>query len=106
MSKIVRYEVDLNNLPPLTEEQQAELKALAAMPDESIDYSDVPPLGDKFWKRAVRNPLYKPTKTSTTVRVDSDVMLWLKSKGKGYQTRLNEILRKAMVEEINEAHDH
>ncbi|KXW58914.1 BrnA antitoxin family protein [Ferrovum myxofaciens] len=50
--------------------------------------------------------LYKPTKTSTTVRVNSDVMLWLKSKGKGYQTRLNEILRKAMVEEINEAHDH
>ncbi len=40
------------------------------------------------------------------MRVNSDVMLWLKSKGKGYQTRLNEILRKAMVEEINEAHDH
>ncbi len=106
MSKIVRYEVDLNNLPPLTEEQQAELKALAAMPDESIDYSDIPPLGDKFWKRAVRNPFYKPTKTSTTVRVDSDVILWLKSKGKGYQTRLNEILRKAMIEEIDESHSH
>ncbi|WP_297484655.1 BrnA antitoxin family protein [Ferrovum sp.] len=106
MSKIVRYEVDLNNPPPLTAEQKAELKALAEMPDESIDYSDIPPLDEEFWKQAVRNPFYKPTKTSTTVRVDSDVLLWLKSKGKGYQTRLNEILRKAMIDEIEEAHDH
>jgi uncharacterized protein (DUF4415 family) len=106
MSKIVRYEVDLNNPPPLTAEQKAELKALAEMSDESIDYSDIPPLDEEFWKQAVRNPFYKPTKTSTTVRVDSDVLLWLKSKGKGYQTRLNEILRKAMIDEIEEAHDH
>ncbi|OYV96250.1 MAG: cytoplasmic protein, partial [Deltaproteobacteria bacterium 37-65-8] len=84
MSKIVRYEVDLTNPPPLTAEQQAELKALAAMPDESIDYSDIPPLDDAFWKNAVQNPFYKPTKTSTTVRVDSDVLAWLKSQGNGY----------------------
>ncbi|KXW57007.1 BrnA antitoxin family protein [Ferrovum myxofaciens] len=106
MSKIVHYEVDLNNLPPLTAEQQAELKALATMPDESIDYSDIPALTDAFWNNAVRGKFYRPTKTSTTVRIDSDVMLWLKSKGKGYQTRLNEILRKAMVEEIDESHSH
>ena len=56
-----------------------------------------------FWKNAVRNPLYKPTKTSTTVRVDSDVLVWLKSKGRGYQTRINEILRKAMLKEITKA---
>lgn len=106
MSKTVRYELDLDNLPPLTAEQQAELKALEAMPDEAIDYSDIPPLDDAFWRNAVRNPFYKPTKTSTTVRVDSDVLAWLKSKGKGYQTRINAILRQAMIEEIDKAHGH
>jgi uncharacterized protein (DUF4415 family) len=100
MSKIVRYEVDLDNLPPLTDGQRAELKALAQMPDSEIDYSDIPPLGDAFWKNAVRNPFYKPTKTMTTVRVDSDVLAWLKSQGKGYHTRINAILRAAMLQAI------
>ena len=48
----------------------------------------------------MRNPFYKPTKTVTTVRVDSDVLVWLKSQGKGYQTRLNVILREAMLKEV------
>ena len=56
------------------------LFALAtAMPDSDIDDSDIPLLDDAFWKNAVRNPFYKPTKTSTKVRVDSDVLAWLKS---------------------------
>jgi uncharacterized protein (DUF4415 family) len=100
MRKTVRYEVDLNNLPPLTEKRKAELEALYEMPDDEIDYSDIPPLDDAFWKKAVRNPLYKPTKTSTTVRVDSDVLEWLKSQGKGYQTRINAILREAMLRSL------
>ncbi len=100
MSKIVRYEIDLSSPPSLTAEQQAELKALAAMPDEMIDYSDIPPLDDAFWKNAVQNPFYKPTKASTTVRVDSDVLAWLKSQGKGYQTRINAILRDAMLKSM------
>lgn len=89
--------------PPLTEEQKAELKALAAMKDEDIDFSDIPPLTEKFWANArpLRDRhLYRPTKTSTTVRVDSDVLAWLKSSGKGYQTRLNAILRQAMLKEL------
>ena len=45
----------------------------------------------------VQNPFYKPTKTSTTVRVDSDVLAWLKGQGKGYQTKMNAILRDAMI---------
>ncbi|MCP1608346.1 MULTISPECIES: BrnA antitoxin family protein [Pseudomonadota] len=87
-------------LPPLTDERKAELKALATQPDSSIDYSDLPPLTDAFWSKAVRNPFYKPTKTSTTVRVDSDVLAWLKGQGKGYQTRINAILRDAMLRSI------
>ncbi|OAI10301.1 BrnA antitoxin family protein [Methylomonas methanica] len=102
MSKIVRYEIDLNNLPPLTEERKAELKALAEMPDSEIDYSDIPPLDESFWKNAVHNPFYKPTKTSTTVRVDADVLAWLKSQGKGYQTRINAILREAMLRSLHD----
>jgi uncharacterized protein (DUF4415 family) len=100
MRKPIRYEVDLNNLPPLTDKQKAELKALSAMPDNEIDHSDIPPLDDAFWKNAVRNPFYRPTKTSTTVRVDSDVLAWLKSQGKGYQTRINAILREAMLRSL------
>jgi len=97
---IVRKEIDLNNPPPLTEKQKAELKALSEMPDSEIDYSDIPPLTEDFWKNAVRNPFYRPTKTSTTVRLDSDVLAWLKKQGKGYQTRINAILREAMLRSL------
>jgi len=95
--RMVKYEVDLSNPPVLTAAQRAELKALKAKPDREIDYSDIPPLTDKFWKNAVRNPIYKPTKTSTTVRIDSDVLLWLRAQGKGYQSRMNAILRREML---------
>lgn len=97
--KTFRHKSDLENLPKLTKQQKAELEALAKMSDATIDYSDIPPLSDDFWQKAMRNPLYKPKKQSTTVRVDSDVLLWLKSKGKGYQTRINKILREAMLKE-------
>ena len=102
MNKIVHYEVDLSNPPPLAEQQQAELKALSEMSNESIDFSDIPLLTDGFWKNAVRNPFYKHTKKSTTVRVDSDVLAWLKSQGKGYQTRINAILREEMLRSLHQ----
>lgn len=44
---------------------------------------------------------YRPMKSSTTVRIDSDVLAWLKSHGKGYQTRINAILRDAMIKSNN-----
>jgi uncharacterized protein (DUF4415 family) len=102
-TKLVKREVDPQNLPPLTEEQRARLALLAKKPDSDIDYSDIPPLSADFWKNAVRNPFYKPTKQVTTVRVDSDVLLWLKGQGKGYQTRINSILRTAMIDAIDKA---
>jgi uncharacterized protein (DUF4415 family) len=101
MSKTSRYELDLTNLPALTAAQQAELKALSEMPDSEIDVSDIAPLDESFWQNAVQNPFYKPTKTSTTIRVDSDVLAWLKGQGKGYQTKLNAILREAMIRSLN-----
>jgi len=93
----VRYEFDPANPPPLTEAQKAELAALAAMSDDDIDYSDIPPTPDEFWQNAVRGKFYRPTKTSTTVRIDSDVLAWLRAQGKGYQSRLNAILRREML---------
>ena len=100
-TKTVAYEADLSNLPPLTTAQQAELKALTEMQDSEIDTSDIAPLDDAFWKNVVQNPFYKPTKTSTTVRVDSDVLAWLKGQGKGYQTKMNAILREAMIRSLH-----
>ena len=103
-NRTVEYEVDLSNLPPLTQNHKAELEALKQSSDEDIDYSDIPSLGDDFWKVAVLNPFYKPKKAATTVRVDVDVLLWLKSngkEGKGYQTRINAILREAMLKDVS-----
>lgn len=101
--KMVKTTFDMANPPPLNEKQQAEVAALQAKPDSDIDTSDIPELTQAFWQNAVRNPFYKPTKTVTTVRVDSDVLVWLKSNGKGYQTRLNVILREAMLKEVTKA---
>ncbi|MEI7842831.1 MAG: BrnA antitoxin family protein [Gallionellaceae bacterium] len=89
----------------LTDTQMAELKKLAKMPEERIDYSDIPPLGDQFWVSAVKNPFYRPTKQVTTVRIDADVLAWLRSKGKGYQTKINGILRDAMIHEVTDQHE-
>jgi uncharacterized protein (DUF4415 family) len=49
----------------------------------------------------VRNPFYRPVKSQLTVRLDSDVLAWLKAKGKGYQTKINVILRRAMLEDVS-----
>lgn len=100
MSKKVRYELDVHNLPALTHSQAAEVAELKAMSESSVDFSDIAPLDDAFWENATRNPFYKPTKISTTVRLDSDVLAWLKGAGKGYQTRMNAILRQAMLQAL------
>jgi len=97
MSKTVTYQLDLAHPPALSDAQKAQIQALAEMPDSAIDYSDIAPLDDAFWQQSVRNPYYKPVKVATTVRVDYDVLMWLKKQGKGYQTRMNAILREAML---------
>lgn len=98
--KFVKYTVNLPNLPPLTKKQKVALAALNARPDSAIDFSDIPPLTEEFFKNAVRGKFYKPTKTSTTVRIDSDVLAWLRSQGRGYQSRINAILRRKMLDSL------
>ncbi len=66
---------------------------LAQVDDKDIDTSDIPELDDEFFKNA---QLTVPSKQSVTLRVDSDVLAWFKSQGKGYQTRINKLLRSYM----------
>ncbi|CDG15710.1 conserved protein of unknown function (plasmid) [Xenorhabdus doucetiae] len=96
---MVRYK--RNELPPLSEKQKAELRKLSDKPDSDIDYSDIAPLDTAFWKNATQGQFYRPVKTQTSVRIDADVLAWLKETGKGYQTRLNAILREAMLRDLH-----
>jgi len=61
------------------------------MRDEDIDLSDIPELGDNFFKKA-ELVLPKP-KVVVTLRVDADVVEWFRTKGKGYQTIMNAVLK-------------
>jgi uncharacterized protein (DUF4415 family) len=81
----------------VSEAIRRELTALAAMPERDIDLSDIPATKRKDWEGAVRGKFYRPVKRQLTVRIDADVIHWLKSEGKGYQSRLNSILRDAML---------
>lgn len=74
-----------------TATQKRELKALAAMKDEDIDFSDIPEQLD--WSGATRGRFYKPVKQQLTLRLDADLVHWFKKNGTGYQTRINTALR-------------
>ena len=91
-----------DNPTALTAQREDELRALAKKADGEIDYSDIPASGDEQWPDAVRGKFYRPLKTQASVRIDADVMEWLKRPGKGYQTRLNAILREAMNRDLGE----
>ena len=83
------------------ESVRKELAALATLPESDIDFSDLPPLQTQDWMGAERGKFYRPIKQQLTVRIDADVLAWLKSQGKGYQSRLNAILRSAMLRSPN-----
>ena len=74
-----------------------ELAALAAMPESSIDFSDLPPSQASAWVGGERGRFDRPLERPVAVRIDADVVAWLKGQGKGYQSRLNQILRTAML---------
>jgi uncharacterized protein (DUF4415 family) len=78
----------------LTRKQAREVRALSRMRDSEISLEDAPEL--THWDRAVVAKFYRPIKKPLTIRIDADVLAWLKSQGKGYQTRLNNLLRTAM----------
>lgn len=76
-------------------------KRLAEMSDEDIDTSDIPELGDDFFNNA---QLRMPAKKSVTLRLDEDVLEFLKSEGQGYQTRINKLLRNYMDVQLHRIH--
>jgi uncharacterized protein (DUF4415 family) len=87
----------------LSPRQKRELAALAALPDDQIDTSDIPELPPDAWKDAIRGRFYRPLKQAVSMRLDADVVAWLKKRGKGYQTRANSILRQRMLDESKRA---
>jgi len=89
--QMVRVESD----GTITSEIEAEFIAIAAMSDDDIDTSDIPEITD--WSKAVVGKYYRPVKETVTMQLDADVLHWLKQGGRGYQSRLNAILRKEMT---------
>jgi len=91
--KTVRY--SSGNVPKPTKEDWDRLDGVR---DEDIDFSDIPEVTDfsqfRPWER---RQMFRPLKVSVTCKLDADVVAWLKQDGKGYQTRLNSILRQAMA---------
>ncbi len=73
---------------------KSDLARVDRIRDADIDYSDIPPLGDQFFTKATE--AWPPVKKQLTIRLDADVLQWLKANGRGYQTRINHILRAAM----------
>jgi uncharacterized protein (DUF4415 family) len=75
----------------LTAQQRAELEALAAMPDDKIDYSDAPYCPDAVWMKAADHLPH--SKKQITLRIDAEVLEFFKHSGKRYQSRMNAVLR-------------
>jgi uncharacterized protein (DUF4415 family) len=93
--KIVSYRAE--DIPPISAERLAEMEARFNDPNFEIDTSDIPEWTEEDFKNAVRGKFYRPVKQQVTAKLDSDVVAWLKKDGRGYQTRLNAILRQAML---------
>lgn len=89
----------LETLPPLTEKQRNHLESLVAKRDDPVDVGDIPELTDVQLAEMKPAGFYRPVKQQITARVDADVLAWLKSQGKGYQSRINAILRREMLEQ-------
>src|ERR1022692_1419544 len=98
MTKIVRKGPSERRL---TDGRNRRLEKLSRRPDVEIDTSDIPELTEKFWQNAVRNPFYRPVKKQLTLRLDADIIAWLRRHGRGYQTRANALLREAMLGDLN-----
>jgi uncharacterized protein (DUF4415 family) len=83
-----------------SEVDQTDWKRIDAMKDEDIDFSEIPEWTPEMFARAVLRRNFKPIprKKQLTLRVDSDVVDWYKKQGRGYQTRINALLRAYMKE--------
>ena len=85
---------------PIPDTVKANIEELLANPDRTVDTSDIPEWTDEMWKRAVRGGFYRPMKQAVSLRLDADVLAWLKKDGQGYQTRVNRMLRERMMKDL------
>jgi len=93
--KLVRVNAEHIFNKPLTKQQRTSLNRLAKRPDSAIDFSDIPPLTDEQLAQMV--PFRMRSKTTLiSLRVENDVLTWLKSKGPGHLSRINAILANVM----------
>lgn len=84
----------IKGIPKIADEMRRELKALDKLPDDQIDFSDIPEMTEEDLKRPHWIGLhYRPGKKSVTFRLDDDVLKWFKAQGKGWQTKMNWVLR-------------
>lgn len=86
------------NSEELPLELAAELTDLEAMPDETIDVSEIPEVRD--WSGAQVGRFYRPRKVQKSLRIDADVVAWFEAQGAGYLTRMNQTLRAAMLDDL------
>ena len=87
------------NKKNLEHQSRTNWKKVDKMTDDEIDYSEIPELSDEFFKHA---KLYmKHRKDIVTLRVDHDVLEWFKKQGKGYQTKMNAILKGFMMSHLH-----
>jgi len=82
------------NMKTGTKKLDEQIEQLLRLRDDQIDTSDIPEVKD--WSKAVIGKFYRPRKEPITIRLDADVVAWLKASGAGYQTRINALLRSAM----------
>ncbi|MEA3440203.1 MAG: BrnA antitoxin family protein [Chloroflexota bacterium] len=82
----------------ISNKSRTDWERLSAMADQDIDLSDIPEIPvEVFAQTVVRHGLEStPKKEQITIRVDRDVLNWFRSQGKGYQTRINALLRAFM----------
>jgi len=84
---------------PTSSKSQTDFARLDRMQDKDIDFSDAPEITPAMFAKAiVRRGLKPRTKRQLTLRLDSDVLEWFKKQGRGYQTRINVLLRAYMDE--------
>lgn len=103
----------IEGISELTAEEKAQMNALSGLSDSEIDTSETPEWTEQDFANAMRlegrsmaeaMKLYKTRKAPVTARIDLDVLVWLKAQGEGYQTRMNAILRAAMLQDLRRSH--
>ena len=89
----------------ISRKSRTDLKRLDTMKDEDIDFSEIPEITPEMFARGIVRRGLKPIppKKQLTLRMDSDVIEWFKKQGRGYQTKINSLLRAYMEEHRRKA---